>query len=74
VLHALRQVVGDDVFFELLREWVAEYGGAAAVTADFVDLASDVAGCDLRPFFDEWLLADDAPDHYPGNGAGYCDA
>ena len=27
VLHALRREVGDDDFFEILREWVARYNG-----------------------------------------------
>ena len=29
-LHALRLTVGDDAFFDLLREWVERFGGGTA--------------------------------------------
>lgn len=54
-LHALHQRVGDAVFWRLARAWVSTYSGRTASTADFVRLASDVAGEDLRGFFDTWV-------------------
>jgi aminopeptidase N len=66
VLHALRKEVGDDPFFATLREWVARHGGGSATSDDFVAVASDVAGRDLRGFFDQWLSAPDPPDRFPG--------
>jgi aminopeptidase N len=65
VLHALRLEVGDDAFFEMLRQWVARYGGASATSADFRSLASEIAGRDLDAFFDAWLSSPDPPDSYP---------
>ena len=38
-LQALRERVGDDDFFEILRTWIDEHRDATASTADFVALA-----------------------------------
>jgi aminopeptidase N len=65
VLHALRQTVGDAVFFAILRTWVTEYGGQSVTTETFIDHASDIAGEDLTGFFMAWLSATDVPDEYP---------
>jgi aminopeptidase N len=54
-LHALREKIGDDAFFELARTWVERYGGDTADTDDFAALASEVAGQDLTHFFDVWV-------------------
>jgi len=55
-LHALRQEVGDDVFFAILRQWTARYGGGNAATVDFVALAEEVSGRQLDAFFQGWLF------------------
>jgi aminopeptidase N len=54
-LHVLRQEVGDDAFFRILRTWVDRYGGTTASTADFEALAAEVSGQDLDDLFDAWL-------------------
>ncbi|NNC80829.1 MAG: M1 family metallopeptidase [Acidimicrobiales bacterium] len=54
-LHALRVEVGDDAFFQILRDWLTTYGGSVATTADFISLAEATSGQDLREFFDGWL-------------------
>jgi aminopeptidase N len=66
ILHALRKTVGDDLFFALLRRWVADNNGQSRTTEQFVSLASEVAGRDLTEFFDTWLYADTPPDTFPG--------
>lgn len=60
-LHVLRHELGDEVFFELLRTWVARYGGESATSADFETLAEEVAGRDLSVLFDTWLHASRFP-------------
>ncbi len=64
-LHALRRTIGDDAFFRLARTWVARHSGSAASTAQFVALASEVAGRDLGEFFRAWLT-DPATPPLPG--------
>jgi len=54
-LHALRRVIGDEAFFELLRTWVARHNGGTVSTADFEALAAELTGRDLAPLFDAWL-------------------
>ncbi len=65
VLHALRRTVGDDVFFTILRSWVAENRDQSRVTADFIALAERVSGRDLTTFFDTWLFATQVPSTFP---------
>jgi aminopeptidase N len=64
-LHALRQTVGDDRFFAILRSWVADRAGMSATTDEFIDHASKQAGQDLTGLFMTWLSASSVPDRYP---------
>ncbi len=65
VLHALRKTIGDDLFFRVLRRWVADNNGSSRTTEEFVTLASKVAGQDLTEFFATWLYADKVPTRFP---------
>jgi aminopeptidase N len=60
-LHVLRQEIGDDAFFTVLRTWVERYGGGSASTADFEALAEEISGQDLDDLFDAWLRAPELP-------------
>jgi aminopeptidase N len=60
-LHALRHTMGDAAFFRLLRAWPDRFGGTTATTDDLADLASEIAGDDLDPFFAEWVDAPKMP-------------
>jgi len=63
VLHMLRGVVGDSVFFKIMKTYSNDprvaYG--TAVTADFQRDAEAVSGQDLNYFFNEWIYGE----HYP---------
>ena len=61
-LHHLRFVLGDEVFVDVLRAYVAEYAARNAVTADFQRVAETVSGRDLDWFFDQWFLASGYPE------------
>ena len=54
LLHALRGKIGDAAFFSLAQEWVEQYGGGTATTADFIALSEEVSGQDLGAFFQVW--------------------
>jgi aminopeptidase N len=60
-LHALRTKIGDDGFFLILKTWAKNHRHANATTAQFIDLASQIAGTDLRPFFQAWLYTPERP-------------
>jgi len=57
-LHALRLKLGDDVFFDILRQWNERYKLSNACTEDFIALAEEMGGVELSPFFNEWLCED----------------
>jgi len=61
VLHMLRHVVGDETFFEILRDYCADprYRFAAAETNDFTAICEAACGATLSWFFDEWLTRTD---------------
>ncbi|MDX1689937.1 MAG: M1 family metallopeptidase [Acidimicrobiia bacterium] len=61
VLHALRAEIGDDAFFDVLRTYVDRYSGGSASTDDFLALASEVAGLDVRPVLEPWLYDPEMP-------------
>ncbi len=56
VLHMLRHVLGDSMFFRCMRAYASDprlrYG--TATTADFRADCEQTAGISLAPFFDEW--------------------
>ncbi|MFF9086505.1 M1 family metallopeptidase [Streptomyces sp. NPDC014991] len=60
-LYALRQEIGRPAFERLERLWVQEHRDVTATTADFVRLASAVAGRDLGGFLGAWLYGEKTP-------------
>ena len=62
VLHALRQEVGDDAFFAILRSFYQTYAYSNVATSDFIALAETVSGQDLDALFEAWLYSDEVPD------------
>lgn len=61
ILYALREEIGHAAFDRLERAWVRRHADSTATTADFVELASKVAGRDLNGFFRPWLYARKTP-------------
>jgi hypothetical protein len=54
-LDQLRQQVGDDAFFQLMRGYQATYRYQLVTTTDFLTMAQQVAGRDLSPLFSAWF-------------------
>lgn len=62
VLHMLRHVVGDEVFFNILRKWSnSDKRFSVAVTEDFQKICEQVSGKDLSKFFNQWIYGDFHP-------------
>jgi aminopeptidase N len=63
VLHQLRYVVGDSIFFKLLHDYATDtnFMFGNVFTEDFVAKANQVSGTDLGWFFDEWVYAPNHP-------------
>jgi len=60
-LHVLRETVGDDAFFRILRDWYATYRDGDVTTPDLVALAEQVSGQELDALFDAWLYQPGKP-------------
>ena len=61
VLHMLRRMVGDDAFFEGLRQFYATSRFQKAGTDDFKQAVEAAAGRPLDRFFDQWILGSTLP-------------
>ncbi len=63
VLHMLRGIVGDSVFFNILKSYLNDPQLAynVATTEDFQRVAESVSGMDLNYFFREWIYGEDYP-------------
>ncbi|MBU0692813.1 T9SS type A sorting domain-containing protein, partial [bacterium] len=56
VLHMLRkQLLGDELFYELMHEWTSRYAFGTVDTEDFISLVNEMSGEDYRWFFDQWI-------------------
>lgn len=63
VLHMLRGVLGDEVFFQTLYQYAhdPEVRFASAVTEDFQRVVETVSGMDLDWFFQQWIYGSGYP-------------
>ena len=63
VLHMLRGVLGDEVFFECLKQYATDinYKYKHASTKDFQTVCETVSGQDLDYFFEQWIY----DEYYP---------
>lgn len=62
VYNMLRNVLGDEKFFSLLRQFYADYRGKKAGIEDFEALTSKIAGQDMRYFFGLWVDSTGVPE------------
>ncbi len=60
-LHMLRNAVGDDVFFDILRGWTADHRYGNGTIEEFIALAEERSGQDLGELFDTWLFTPGKP-------------
>lgn len=63
VLHMLRGVIGDENFFQTLKEYLVEPGLTynVAITQDFQRIAERVSGQSLNYFFQQWIYGEKYP-------------
>lgn len=63
-LHALRLLVGDQVFFNILRTYYERFQYGNVTTQDFMAVAEEISGEDLTAFFNSWLYGDEVPEKH----------
>jgi len=54
-LEALRQRIGDQAFFQLLKQWPTQHKYGSARTSDFIKMAEQISGKNLDTLFNTWL-------------------
>ena len=61
-MHSLRIKVGDDKFFNILKEYFKRYKNSTAGSKEFTQLAKEISGENLDEFFKKWLEDKMLPD------------
>ncbi|MFE9772976.1 M1 family metallopeptidase [Streptomyces sp. NPDC005931] len=61
VLHKVREAVGDEIFFGILRTWTRQHRHGNADTGQFVALCEARSGKNLKQLFDVWLFDEKKP-------------
>ncbi|MBS2937454.1 M1 family metallopeptidase [Nocardioides sp. J2M5] len=67
-LQALRNRVGDDTFWRIIRTWIREQRGGNGSSEEFEATAARVSGVDLSAFFTAWLRTPAKPARTADNG------
>ncbi|MFJ9241643.1 M1 family metallopeptidase [Streptomyces sp. NPDC101776] len=60
-IQALRNAIGDEAFFAVLKGWPTEHAYGNASVADFQAYAEQVSGKSLSALFDTWLFQPTKP-------------
>lgn len=61
ILHMLRLMMGDDVFFSMLNTYFETYKNGNVITQDFQDVCEAESGLDLDQFFAQWIYSPGTP-------------
>jgi aminopeptidase N len=61
VLHMLRREIGDQAFWNGIREYYRQYQNSNALTSDLQRVMQDVSGKNLEVFFSQWIFKDGHP-------------
>ena len=69
-LQALRNRVGEPVFWSIIRTWIDEQSGGNGSTEEFEETAERVSGQELTSFFTAWLRTPEKPARTADNGLG----
>ncbi len=63
VLHMLRGLMGDSLFFAGLHQYAGQYAYSNASTWEFRDVMESVSGLELDWFFQEWIFEQGYPEY-----------
>lgn len=61
VLHMLRYVMGDSLFFQASQEYLNLKADTVSTTNEFKAIFEQVSGMNLQSFFDEWIYGEGYP-------------
>ncbi len=61
VLHMLRNEVGEEIFWKIIKTYYEEYKFSNANSDDFIEIVNQVTGEDYGIFFNQWLKRSGQP-------------
>ena len=61
VLHMLRGLLGEEIFFRGISKYYNQYNNRTALTKDFMKAMEEVSGKNLQYFFDQWIFSPGYP-------------
>ncbi len=61
VIHMLRRMLGDSLFFATMQSYQKQYHNSSLTTQAFADYLSTTTGRDLHPFFNQWIFGTGHP-------------
>jgi aminopeptidase N len=56
VLHTLRNIIGDSLFFKVLIDFKEKYKYSYAINKDFISIVNNVCGKNMQWFFDQYIF------------------
>lgn len=62
VLNLIRYVLGDELFWKSIQQYVTRHRGQNVETLDLIRAIEDTTGRNLRRLFDEWVFSAGHPD------------
>jgi aminopeptidase N len=69
-MQALRNRIGDEKFWTLIRTWLDRKSGGNGSSEEFEALAAEISGQNLTDFFTAWLRTGSKPAETAPNGLG----
>jgi aminopeptidase N len=57
ILEMLRNELGDELFFKIIKEYLNRFAFSSATTRDFILLCNEISKKDLNWFFNQWLYS-----------------
>ncbi len=62
ILHMIRfELQDDELFFQVLHDYLEVYGDSTATGLDFMNVLNDVSGMDFNNFFNQWYFGEGYP-------------
>ena len=61
MFYALNHLMGEELFWELVRQYFQTFYFQIATGADFIHLAEEIYGSSLEDFFREWFIGGEIP-------------
>ncbi|MGC9331108.1 MAG: M1 family aminopeptidase [Bacteroidales bacterium] len=61
LVHMIRYLLGDAMFFDVLQAHLNEYGNSVATGDDFKTVIENISGTNFDDFFDQWYYGEGYP-------------